>query len=114
MRWIGLHLSNLDSQIAIGIAFPAQVMAFDAGTLQRAFSVVTYPAPCTRQLLEGERPAPGTAVPLALGPRWLAYASNQARVHHQTRPLCAALHLCPGLNAHIFVDPAHPESLRMS
>ena len=55
----------------------AQVMAFDANTLQRVFSVVTYPAPCTRQLLDGERPAPGTAVPLALGPRWLAYASNQ-------------------------------------
>ncbi len=52
-------------------------MAFDANTLQRVFSVVTYPAPCTRQLLDGERPAPGTAVPLALGPRWLAYASNQ-------------------------------------
>jgi hypothetical protein len=55
-------------------------MAFDASTLQRAFSVVTYPAPCTRQLVEGERPAPGTAVPLALGPRWLAYASNQVRM----------------------------------
>ncbi len=54
-----------------------QVMAFDASTLQRTFSVVTYPAPCTRQLVDGERPAPGTAVPLALGPRWLAYASNQ-------------------------------------
>ena len=52
-------------------------MALDANTLQRVFSVVTYPAPCTRQLLDGERPAPGTAVPLALGPRWLAYASNQ-------------------------------------
>ncbi|EIE22763.1 hypothetical protein COCSUDRAFT_63899 [Coccomyxa subellipsoidea C-169] len=56
----------------------ASVMAFDASTLQRTFSVVTYPAPCTRQLVDGERPAPGTAVPLALGPRWLAYASNQA------------------------------------
>ena len=54
-------------------------MAFDASSLQRAFSVVTYPAPCTRQLLEGARAAPGTAVPLALGARWLAYASNKVR-----------------------------------
>ena len=38
-----------------------------------------YTQPSAKQLLEGERPAPGTAVPLALGPRWLAYASNQAR-----------------------------------
>ncbi|CAL8470762.1 g10304 [Coccomyxa elongata] len=60
------------------VALDAQVMAFDASTLQRTFSVVTYPAPCTRQLVDGERPAPGTAVPIALGPRWLAYASNQA------------------------------------
>ena len=59
-------------------------MAFDANTLQRVFSVVTYPAPCTRQLLDGERPAPGTAVPLALGPRWLAYASNQVGYLHIT------------------------------
>ena len=73
----------------------AQVMAFDANTLQRVFSVVTYPAPCTRQLLDGERPAPGTAVPLALGPRWLAYASNQvSRLQHTLFSPADSLHWC--------------------
>ena len=72
----------------------AQVMAFDANMLQRVFSVVTYPAPCTRQLLDGERPAPGTAVPLALGPRWLAYASNQVS-HLSLTPLTPASVVSP-------------------
>ena len=60
------HYNFKASLYSQGVSRLAQVMAFDANTLQRVFSVVTYPAPCTRQLLDGERPAPGTAVPLAL------------------------------------------------
>jgi len=74
-NYVGQPQAGAVTGIEVGVCI--QVMAFDASTLQRTFSVVTYPAPCTRQLVDGERPAPGTAVPLALGPRWLAYASNQ-------------------------------------
>lgn len=58
--------------VAVGLA--TQVYCFDALTLENKFSVLTYPVP----QLAGQ----GTASvnvgygPLAVGPRWLAYASN--------------------------------------
>lgn len=53
-----------------------QILVHDAVNLHCIWSHVTYPAPCTWQLLHGEVCHAGTAVPLALGPRWLSFASN--------------------------------------
>ncbi|GKV41054.1 hypothetical protein SLEP1_g48633 [Rubroshorea leprosula] len=58
--------------IAVGLA--TQIYCFDALTLENKFSVLTYPVP----QLAGQG---GVGVnvgygPMAVGPRWLAYASN--------------------------------------
>ncbi|WVZ07449.1 hypothetical protein V8G54_020795 [Vigna mungo] len=58
--------------VAVGLA--TQIHCFDAVTLQNKFSVLTYPVP----QLAGKGTT-GVNVgygPLAVGPRWLAYASN--------------------------------------
>ncbi|XVE73214.1 hypothetical protein DITRI_Ditri11bG0099200 [Diplodiscus trichospermus] len=58
--------------LAVGLA--TQIYCFDALTLENKFSVLTYPVP----QLAGQR-AVGVNVgygPMAVGPRWLAYASN--------------------------------------
>ncbi|KAF5746981.1 hypothetical protein HS088_TW06G01158 [Tripterygium wilfordii] len=58
--------------VAVGLA--AQIYCFDALTLENKFSVLTYPVP---QL--GGPGYVGVNVgygPMAVGPRWLAYASN--------------------------------------
>ena len=76
------------------VALDAQLHAFDATSLSHVFSAVTYPAPCTHQLYQSETCAQGTAVALALGSRWLAFASNQARacsLSMQCRPRVPAM-----------------------
>ncbi|KAF7805150.1 autophagy-related protein 18h isoform X2 [Senna tora] len=58
--------------VAVGLA--AQIYCFDALTLENKFSVLTYPVP---QL--GGQGMVGVNIgcgPMAIGPRWLAYASN--------------------------------------
>ncbi|XP_022727651.1 autophagy-related protein 18g-like isoform X2 [Durio zibethinus] len=58
--------------VAVGLA--TQIYCFDALTLENKFSVLTYPVP----QLAGQG-AVGINVgygPMAVGPRWLAYASN--------------------------------------
>ncbi|XP_072959818.1 autophagy-related protein 18g-like [Typha angustifolia] len=53
----------------VAVALAAQIYCFDAVTLENKFSVLTYP-------LQG---ASGVNIgygPMAVGPRWLAYASN--------------------------------------
>ncbi|KAJ7973398.1 Autophagy-related protein like [Quillaja saponaria] len=58
--------------VAVGLA--AQIRCFDALTLENKFSVLTYPVP---QL--GGQGMVGVNIgygPMAVGPRWLAYASN--------------------------------------
>ncbi|XVF72503.1 hypothetical protein PTKIN_Ptkin12aG0126200 [Pterospermum kingtungense] len=60
--------------VAVGLA--TQIYCFDALTLENKFSVLTYPVP----QLVGQR-AVGVNVgygPMAVGPRWLAYASNNS------------------------------------
>eukprot|EP00884_Botryococcus_braunii_P017551 jgi/Botrbrau1/447/Bobra.110_2s0094.2 len=71
-------LSLRTSNRIIVVAVDAQILVHDAVSLECIWSHVTYPAPCTMQLLHGEVLHAGTAVPLALGPRWLAFASNIA------------------------------------
>ncbi|KAL5566171.1 hypothetical protein UlMin_029335 [Ulmus minor] len=58
--------------VAVGLA--SQIYCFDAATLENKFSVLTYPVP---QL--GVQGMVGVNIgygPMAVGPRWLAYASN--------------------------------------
>ncbi|XWS36248.1 hypothetical protein CRYUN_Cryun20dG0069100 [Craigia yunnanensis] len=58
--------------VAVGLA--TQIYCFDALTLENKFSVLSYPVP----QLAGQGPV-GINVgygPMAVGPRWLAYASN--------------------------------------
>lgn len=46
------------------------------GTMELVFSVMTHPAPGTN-VPGGSENERFISVPLALGPRWLAYAANQ-------------------------------------
>ncbi|KAJ4719540.1 Autophagy-related protein like [Melia azedarach] len=58
--------------VAVGLA--AQIYCFDALTLENKFSVLTYPVPqFGGQGMSGVNIGYG---PMAVGPRWLAYASN--------------------------------------
>ncbi|KAJ1435725.1 WD40/YVTN repeat-like-containing domain superfamily [Sesbania bispinosa] len=58
--------------VAVGLA--TQIYCFDALTLENKFSVLTYPVPqLTGQGSIGVNVGYG---PMAVGPRWLAYASN--------------------------------------
>jgi hypothetical protein len=77
LKFTSRVLSVRCSTRMIVVALDAQIHAFDSSTLERVLTAVTYPAPCTKQLMLAETCNAGTAVPLALGPRWLAYASNQ-------------------------------------
>ncbi|KAI4301849.1 hypothetical protein L6164_035089 [Bauhinia variegata] len=56
--------------VAVGLA--AQIYCFDALTLENKFSVLTYPVP----QLGGQVGVNIGYGPMAVGPRWLAYASN--------------------------------------
>ncbi|KAI4349570.1 hypothetical protein L6164_010145 [Bauhinia variegata] len=58
--------------VAVGLA--TQIYCFDALTLENKFSVLTYPIP---QLAGQETMGVNVGYgPMAVGPRWLAYASN--------------------------------------
>jgi hypothetical protein len=60
--------------VAVGLA--GQIYCFDALTLESKFSVLTYPVPqISQQRLIGVNIGYG---PMAVGPRWLAYASNNS------------------------------------
>ena len=84
-RVLGLRCSTR----LLVVALDAQLHAFDATSLSHVFSAVTYPAPCTHQLYQSETCAQGTAVALALGSRWLAFASNQVGTPLAHPPLLA-------------------------
>lgn len=51
-----------------------QIYCFDASTLENKFSVLTYPVP--QLAVQGSIGVNVGYGPLAVGPRWLAYASN--------------------------------------
>ncbi|KAG6527433.1 autophagy-related protein 18h-like [Zingiber officinale] len=53
----------------VAVALAAQIYCFDAVTLESKFSVLTYP-------LQGVAGVNIGCGPMAVGPRWLAYASN--------------------------------------
>ncbi|WJX19465.1 hypothetical protein P8452_09154 [Trifolium repens] len=67
--------------VAVGLA--TQIYCFDALTLENKFSVLTYPVP---QL--GGQGMVGVNIgygPMAVGPRWLAYASNNPLLSNTSR-----------------------------
>eukprot|EP00257_Ricinus_communis_P001771 XP_002512315.2 autophagy-related protein 18h [Ricinus communis] len=67
--------------VAVGLA--SQIYCFDALTLENKFSVLTYPVPqLGGQAMGGVNIGYG---PMAVGPRWLAYASDNPLVSNTGR-----------------------------
>ncbi|MED6159599.1 hypothetical protein PIB30_043713 [Stylosanthes scabra] len=67
--------------VAVGLAM--QIYCFDALTLESKFSVLTHPVPeLGGQGVVGVNVGYG---PMALGPRWLAYASNSPLLSNKSR-----------------------------
>ncbi|CAN1838188.1 Autophagy-related protein 18h [Linum perenne] len=64
--------------VAVGLA--TQIYCFDALTLENKFSVLTYPVP----QVQGGIMDPGYG-PMAVGPRWIAYASDNPLVSNTGR-----------------------------
>lgn len=80
--------------IAVGLA--TQIYCIDALTLESKFSVLTYPVPqLAGQGTVGVNVGYG---PLAVGPRWLAYASNNPLVSNTTRLSPQNLTPSPGIS----------------
>ncbi|OMP04986.1 hypothetical protein COLO4_09156 [Corchorus olitorius] len=80
--------------VAVGLA--TQIYCFDALTLENKFSVLTYPVP----QLAGQG-AIGVNVgygPMAVGPRWLAYASNNSLLSNTGRLSPQNLTPSPGVS----------------
>ena len=71
----GRVLSISCSRRVLLVAMSTQIMAYDLATMEMSYSAITYPAPNLKQ--PGDKAPSTAAVPLALGPRWLAHASNQ-------------------------------------
>lgn len=61
---------------ADNIGIVLQILVHNLGTMELAFSVMTHPAAPSGQLHDEH----ARTVPIALGPRWLAYAANQVRM----------------------------------
>uniref|UniRef100_A0A5B7BTC7 Putative autophagy-related protein 18h n=1 Tax=Davidia involucrata TaxID=16924 RepID=A0A5B7BTC7_DAVIN len=80
--------------VAVGLA--AQIYCFDALTLENKFSVLTYPVP---QL--GGQGMVGINIgygPMAVGPRWLAYPSNNPLLSNTGRLSPQSLSPSPGVS----------------
>ncbi|KAE8685501.1 Autophagy-related protein 18g [Hibiscus syriacus] len=80
--------------VAVGLA--TQIYCFDALTLENKFSVLTYPVP----QLVGQG-AVGVNVgfgPMAVGPRWLAYASSNPLVSNTGRLSSQNITPSPGVS----------------
>ncbi|KAL1831941.1 hypothetical protein ACET3Z_001592 [Daucus carota] len=80
--------------VAVGLA--AQIYCFDALTLESKFSVLTYHVPrLGGQALSGVNIGYG---PMAVGPRWLAYASNNPLLPNTGRLSPQSLSPSPGVS----------------
>lgn len=80
--------------VAVGLA--TQIYCFDALTLENKFSVLTYPVP---QLAgQGSNGVNVGYGPMAVGPRWLAYASNSPLVSNNGRVSPQNLSSSPGVS----------------
>ncbi|KAL4579852.1 hypothetical protein LXL04_016020 [Taraxacum kok-saghyz] len=80
--------------VAVGLA--SQIYCFDAVTLENKFSVLTYPiSQLGGQGLSGVNIGYG---PMAVGPRWLAYASNNPLMSNTGRSSPQNLSPSPGVS----------------
>lgn len=79
--------------VAVGLA--SQIYCFDALTLENKFSVLTYPVPTAGQGMAGINIGYG---PMDVGPRWLAYASNNPLVANTGRLSPQSLTPSPGVS----------------
>ncbi|GJP57778.1 hypothetical protein CLOP_g17372 [Closterium sp. NIES-67] len=70
------------NRTVLAVAVAEQIYIYDLATLSTAFSVLTHPHPLPPSLPGIARTSPHGA--LALGPRWLAYPSNQPLAPHIT------------------------------
>ncbi|CAM8960221.1 unnamed protein product [Rhodiola kirilowii] len=84
------------SRRIVAVGLPSQIYCFDARTLLNKFSVLTYSVP----QLEGQGTA-GVNIgygPMAVGPRWLAYASSSPLSSNTGRLSPQYLISSPGAN----------------
>ncbi|XP_074331836.1 autophagy-related protein 18h-like [Apium graveolens] len=80
--------------VAVGLA--TQIYCFDALTLESKFSVLTYPVPqLGGQAFSGVNIGYG---PMAVGPRWLAYASNNPLLSNTGRLSPQSPSISPGVS----------------
>ncbi|XP_057859240.1 autophagy-related protein 18h isoform X2 [Cryptomeria japonica] len=86
----------------VAIALASQIRCYDAITLEDTFSVLTYPIPQGVQVAGSINIGYG---PLAVGPRWLAYAGNQALFSSTGR--ISPQHLTPSPGASPSTSPAN-------
>ncbi|CAH9087150.1 unnamed protein product [Cuscuta europaea] len=80
--------------VAVGLA--TQIYCFDAITLENKFSVLTYPVP-----QPGGQGFTGVNIgygPMAVGPRWLAYSSNNPMIANTGRLSPQSLSPSPGVS----------------
>ncbi|KAJ8620654.1 hypothetical protein MRB53_029183 [Persea americana] len=79
----------------IAVALAGQIYCFDAITLENKFSVLTYPMPQGGQGVAGVNIGYG---PMAVGPRWLAYAPNNPLLSNTGRLSPQNLTPSPGVS----------------
>ncbi|KAL4182349.1 hypothetical protein AMTRI_Chr12g275510 [Amborella trichopoda] len=79
----------------VAVAIAAQIYCFDAVTLENKFSVLTYPITLNGQGVVGVNIGYG---PMAVGPSWLAYASNHALTSNTGRLSPQNLSPSPGVS----------------
>ncbi|MQM04845.1 hypothetical protein Taro_037650 [Colocasia esculenta] len=79
------------SRRIVAVALAAQIYCFDAVTLENKFSVLTYP-------MQGPVGINVGLGPLAVGPRWLAYASNNPLLSNTGRLSPQNLTPSPGVS----------------
>ncbi|KAG6506492.1 hypothetical protein ZIOFF_031816 [Zingiber officinale] len=85
-----VYIVRCSSRI-VAVALAAQIYCFDAVTLENKFSVLTYP-------LQGAAGVNIGCGPMAVGPRWLAYASNNPLISNTGRLSPQNLTPSPGVS----------------
>lgn len=82
------------SSRALAVALATQICCFDPATLEKTFSVLTYPIMQGSQVLGGVNVGYG---PMDVGPRWLAYSPSQTLVSDMDHMSSRRLIPIPGI-----------------
>jgi hypothetical protein len=82
------------SSCALAVSLATQICCFDPATLEKTFSVLTYPITQGSQILGGVNVGYG---PMDVGPRWLAYSPSQALVSDMDHMSSRRLIPIPGI-----------------